>query len=105
MKSIEYPPTIQTERLVLRQWCSADLEPLSRMNADPRVMEYFQSALMPESSALLQRACNHIEEHGWGKWAVALKETGEFIGRIGLEEVDFHVSFSPNIEFRISTCF
>lgn len=99
MKRIENLPIIQTERLVLRQWCSADLDPLSRMNADPRVMEYFQSVLMQEeSSALLQRAYNHIEEHGWGKWAVALKETGEFIGRIGLEDVDFHISFSSNLE-------
>ena len=99
MKSIKCPSILQTERLVLRQWCSADLEPLSRMNADPIVMEYFQSVLIPEeSNALLQRAYNHIEEHGWGKWAVVLKETGEFIGRIGLEEVDFHSSFSPNIE-------
>lgn len=99
MKIIEYPPTIETKRLVLRQWCSTDLEPLSRLNADPRVMEYFPSVLTyEESQALLQREYNHIEEHGWGKWAVALKETGELIGRIGLEEVDFQVSFSPNIE-------
>jgi len=46
----------------------------------------------------LQSARNHIEKYGWGKWAVSLLETDEFIGRIGLEELNFQASFSPNIE-------
>lgn len=32
------------------------------------------------------------------KWAVSLLETDEFIGRIGLEEVDFQAPFSSSIE-------
>lgn len=35
---------IRTDRLVLRQWNSADFEPFAALNADPRVMEYFPSA-------------------------------------------------------------
>ena len=41
MKNIEHPPIIRTDRLVLRQWSSADLEPFASLNADPRVREYF----------------------------------------------------------------
>ncbi len=90
---------IQTSRLILRQWSSDDLESLAKLNADPRVMEYFPSTLTREASnALLKSAYTHIEKYGWGKWAVTLIETGEFIGRIGLEEIDFQASFSPNIE-------
>lgn len=92
-------PIIQTSRLILRQWSDADLEPLAKLNADPRVMEYFPSILTrEESNALLRSAYTHIEKYGWGKWAVVLLETGEFIGRIGLEEIDFQASFAPNIE-------
>lgn len=99
MKNIEYPPIIRTDRLILRQWSSIDLELFARLNADPKVMEYFPSVLTREEShASLQFAYNHIEKYGWGKWAVILIETGEFIGRIGLENVDVEVSFSPNIE-------
>jgi RimJ/RimL family protein N-acetyltransferase len=32
---------LDTERLRLRQWRAADLEPFVQLNADPRVMEFF----------------------------------------------------------------
>lgn len=99
MKSIQCPPIIRTDRLILRQWNSADLEPFARLNADPKVMEYFPSVLTwEESRASLQSAYDNIEKYGWGKWAVILIETGEFIGRIGLENVDIEASFYPNVE-------
>ena len=41
---------IRTQRLLLRQWSSADLDPFADMNADPRVMEYFPSLLSREES-------------------------------------------------------
>ena len=33
---------IETERLILRAWRMEDLEPLARLYADPRVMEYWE---------------------------------------------------------------
>lgn len=90
---------LKTKRLILRQWQEEDLEPFAGLNADPRVMEYFSSTLtQEESAAALTLSRIHIQKHGWGKWAVALIETGEFLGRIGLEEIDFPASFAPNIE-------
>ncbi len=90
---------IQTERLILRQWCDRDIDPYRKLNADPKVMEFFPATwTQEESDASLQSARNHIEKYGWGKWAVSLQETDEFIGRIGLEDIDFQASFSPNIE-------
>ncbi len=92
-------PIIKTKRLILRQWRDQDLEPYAKLNADPRVMELFPAIwTREESEASLQSARNHIEKYGWGKWAVSLRETDEFIGRIGLEEVGFQAPFSPNIE-------
>lgn len=90
---------IQTERLILRQWCDQDIDPYRKLNADPKVMEFFPNTWSQEASDIsLKSARNHIEKYGWGKWAVSLLKTGEFIGRIGLEDVDFQASFSPNIE-------
>lgn len=92
-------PIIQTSRLILRQWKDEDLEPFAKLNADPKVMEFFPAVwTLEESKASMQTARTHIEMHGWGKWAVSLLETGEFIGRIGLEEIDFEAPFSPNVE-------
>lgn len=91
--------TIHTERLVLRQWREQDREPFVELNADPRVMEFFpRTWTREESEASFQSSRNHIEKYGWGKWAACLRETDEFVGRIGLEEVDFQAHFSPNVE-------
>lgn len=30
-------PLIQTERLILRQWCGEDLEPFAELDADPQI--------------------------------------------------------------------
>jgi 3-dehydroquinate dehydratase/shikimate dehydrogenase len=99
MKNNPQASTIQTKRLILRQWEEEDLEPFAELNADPRVMEYFPSTLSrEESKAVLKSSHDHIAKYGWGKWAVALIETGEFVGRIGLEEVDFQAAFSPSVE-------
>ncbi len=92
-------PIIQTDRLILRQWNDEDFESFAELNADPRVMEFFPATwTLEESKASMQTARKHIEMYGWGKWAVSLLATGEFIGRIGLEEMDFQAPFSPNIE-------
>ena len=37
--------TIKTKRLILRPWKKEDLEPLSRLNADPRTMEFLMTPL------------------------------------------------------------
>jgi 3-dehydroquinate dehydratase/shikimate dehydrogenase len=36
---------IETDRLTLRRWNSSDIEPFARLNADPRVMEFFPATL------------------------------------------------------------
>lgn len=94
--------TIQTPRLILRQWRSEDLEPFAQLNADPRVMEYFPATLSPEESdQMAERMEKKIAEKGWGFWAVSLRETDDFIGFIGLNDIDqasFPTSFTPCVE-------
>lgn len=99
MKNTENTSIIQTDRLILRQWTSADLEPFANMNADPRVREYFPGLqTKEESNHSVSLASNHIEKFGWGFWAASLAETGEFIGFIGLEDVHFQAKFVPAVE-------
>lgn len=87
--------TIETERLILRPWQKEDLEPFAEMNADARVREYFPGILTSqESDAFVELISAHIEKFGWGLWAASLIETGEFIGFIGLKEVNFTAPFN-----------
>ncbi len=101
MNDISLHKTIKTERLILRPWRSEDLEPFAQLNADPRVMEYFPSTLSKEESdQMAKRMRARIEERGWGLWAVSVPGIAEFIGFIGLNDVDanFEAPFTPAIE-------
>ena len=93
------PSNIETERLILRPWQKEDLEPFARLNADPRVMEYFPSVLSRgESDQLAKKIQAKIEKNGWGFWAVSLKENATFIGFLGLNDIDPSFPFAPAVE-------
>ncbi len=90
---------LETERLLLRQWRDADLEPFSRMNSDPRVMEYFPAPLgRAESDALAAQIQSIIADRGWGAWAVEVKSTGAFAGFVGLHVPHPELPCSPCVE-------
>ena len=90
---------IETERLILREWREGDREPFARMNADPRVMEFFPAVLSrEESEATADRIEVHFREHGFGPFAIELRESGQFIGFTGLIRVPFSAHFTPAVE-------
>jgi RimJ/RimL family protein N-acetyltransferase len=90
---------IETPRLILRPWRDSDREPFARMNADPRVMEFFPSTLTPEESdAALAHISDHHDRYGFTLHAAELRETGDFIGFIGLSIPTFEAHFTPCVE-------
>ena len=90
---------LDTERLRLRQWRASDLTPFAGMNADPRVMEFFPARLdRTASDALAGRIEAKIAERGWGLWAAERRDTGEFIGFIGLQPPIAQLPCSPCVE-------
>lgn len=90
---------MKTERLHLREWRKEDLEPFAKLNADPRVMEYFPGLKSrKESDDSAHMVNEHIRKYGWGFWAVSLLQTDEFIGFIGLLHVPFVAPFTPAVE-------
>ena len=89
----------QTERLILRRWRPSDREPFGRMNAAPRVMEFFPGVLTrEESDQSVDRIEAHFERHGFGLCAAELRGTGAFIGFIGLAVPSFEAHFTPCVE-------
>lgn len=91
--------TVTTERLLLRQWREEDRAPFAKLNADPRVMEYFPKLqTREESDASVKIFSDQIHRCGWGFWAASLLETDEFIGFIGLQPVSFQAAFTPAVE-------
>jgi RimJ/RimL family protein N-acetyltransferase len=91
--------TIETQRLILRQWQPEDLEPFAQMNQDPLVMEFMLSLLSKEESEkFITRAVAHLEKYGFSWFACTIKETNAFIGFVGLRVPYFEASFTPCVE-------
>ena len=90
---------IKTKRLILRPWKKEDLESLSLLNEDPRTMEFLFTPLTREESRdRLETYTRHIEDQGWGLWAVSVPGISDFIGWIGLWPISFDSHFTPAIE-------
>ena len=51
---------LETPRLILRTWEESDVEPMSLISADPKVMEFFPSTQSPEETKLF---INKIQKH------------------------------------------
>lgn len=90
---------LETERLLLRQWRGRDLPVFAKLNADPEVMAYFPKTLnSDESDAMAQKCESLISAKGWGFWATEIKESGEFIGFVGLHTPTATLPFLPCVE-------
>ena len=90
---------METDRLLLRQWRTADREPFAAMNADPVVMRHFPAPMTrAESDALADRLEAAIAGRGWGLWAVEIRQSGEFAGFVGLQPVRDILPFHPAVE-------
>jgi RimJ/RimL family protein N-acetyltransferase len=90
---------LDTPRLLLRPWQESDREPFRRLNADPRVMEFFAAPLSPEQSdAMIDGIQTHMAQHDFGFFAAELRATGELAGMVGLAHVAFEAHFTPCVE-------
>jgi RimJ/RimL family protein N-acetyltransferase len=89
----------ETERLILRAWQISDREEFARLNSDVRVMEFMPACLSPaESDLFLDRINQHFSKHGFGLYAVELREGRRFIGTVGLMVPAFEAHFTPCVE-------
>ena len=90
---------LETDRLILRTWHDEDLQPMLAINQDPKVMEYFPDLQDLEMTKnFIDKVNTHFENHGYSFYATVRKDTGEFIGFIGLLIADFESHFTPTTE-------
>lgn len=85
-------PPLTTERLVLRRFTPADLEPLLGVFGDPEVMRYVGAERRPLDrpavAALMARAEAQWQRQGFGLLAIVERETGRLIGEGGLQPLE-----------------
>jgi RimJ/RimL family protein N-acetyltransferase len=80
------PLQLETPRLLLRRWQDVDLDPFAKMNADPVVMHFFAAPMTREQSdEAIDRYLAALDREGFSLFAATLRDTGDFIGTIGLQ--------------------
>jgi RimJ/RimL family protein N-acetyltransferase len=91
-------PELQTERLVLRGHTLADFPESASMWADPQVTRYIggRPSTDEEAWARLLRYGGLWPLLGYGYWLVRERETGRFVGEVGL--ADFRREITPPLE-------
>jgi RimJ/RimL family protein N-acetyltransferase len=81
-------PSIETERLLLRRWREADIEPNTAMLADPASGRFITPDGKPITDAFFgwrnaAIMAGHWALHGFGMFVVEEKQTRRFVGRVG----------------------
>ncbi|MDR0344701.1 MAG: GNAT family N-acetyltransferase [Nocardiopsaceae bacterium] len=78
-------PVLTTGRLMLREMTGSDLDDMAALLGDEQVMRYYpRPKTRDEARAWIEWNQRLYREHGFGLWAVLLRETGEFAGDCGL---------------------
>ncbi|MFF5082577.1 GNAT family N-acetyltransferase [Actinoplanes sp. NPDC000266] len=93
--------TLETERLVLREWRDEDLDALAAMNADPEVMRYILDGAVldrEQSAERLRRMREVWARHGFGLFAVEGRDEGVLLGWAGLSVPEFLPEVMPAVE-------
>ena len=78
---------LKTRRLILRRLMQSDFSDLTEILQDPAVMYAYEHAFDDrEVHDWLDRQLKRYETDGFGLWAAISKETGCFIGQVGLTQ-------------------
>lgn len=91
---------LETKRLRLRRWQPQDDAAFAAMSADARVMAFYPAALDVRQSRRQARAFAFLlRQRGWGVWVLQCRNSGHFIGCVGLFERDSkQLPFAPCVE-------
>ena len=90
---------LKTERTRLRGWRPEDADPYAALNADPRVMEFFESTFdRAKSEESRARMLAGFAERGWGFWVLEIPSVTEFAGVVGISVPKYTAPFTPCVE-------
>ena len=93
MAEATIPPTIITQRLILRPFSRADIRAYSAVRAEPMVARWLRAPLPGETADQISaRVIDHFNQcwqrDGFGPWAITDAEHGRLIGHCGLRRLN-----------------
>ena len=95
--------TLETERLILREYTMDDFVPLYQIMSDPETMRHYPAPFDEEKTrGWIEWNLDNYKKYGWGLWAVVLKESGDFIGDCGITLQNIDGQELPEIGWHIN---
>ena len=85
-------PVVETPRLILRGFTSADAPAIAKLHGDMNVMRYLGGEIdesLHSAYDAIMKWTGHWSLHGCGKWAVEEKASGRCIGRVGYLDMPY----------------
>ena len=94
--------TLETERLILREYTMDDFVPLYQIMSDPETMRHYPAPFDEEKTrGWIEWNLDNYKKYGWGLWAVVLKESGDFIGDCGITMQSVDGETFPEIGYHL----
>ena len=94
---------LETERLILREYVQEDFADLKDVISDEETMKYY---LKPYDDAGVQKwldwSFSNYEKHGFGLFAIELRETGEFVGDAGITLQPIDGEWLPEVGYHVN---
>lgn len=94
---------LETQRLGLREMNISDIDSLSLILQDERVMYAYNGAFNEEeTNAWMQKQLQRYNDFGFGLWAIVLKESGEMIGQCGITMQEYNDMMVPEVGYLLA---
>lgn len=95
--------TIETQRLILREYMTDDFDALYEIMSDTETMKHYPEPFSEERTKdWINWNIDNYKKYGFGLWAVTLKSTGQFIGDCGLTIQNIDGEQLPEIGYHIN---
>ena len=94
---------METKRLRIRRYTREDFDVLYEILSDPETMKYYPRPYDQNGvNRWINWCLDSYEKHGYGLWALELKETGAFIGDCGISMQNIDGEILPEIGYHIN---
>ncbi|MBR2435445.1 MAG: GNAT family N-acetyltransferase [Lentisphaeria bacterium] len=94
--------TLHTNRLIIREYTMDDFDALYEILSDAETMKYYPK---PYDEAGVRRwihwCLDSYRQHGFGLWALELKDSGIFIGDCGISMQKIDGEWLPEIGYHV----
>lgn len=105
LPEVPSPFLAPSSRIRLRRFTPDDFAGLHQLNSDPEVMRHIGTGVRTESETHqhLERILDHWATHGFGIWAMLVRDSGRFAGRCGLQhyetsdEIELSYALAPDL--------